>query len=157
MSIYRDCHGWRERVVNLWAGSLSVGWGIKGGGNLNPATRAASESEWSAPLCRWFSLELLLESTSLRSREIFIFFMKFIKCSDINFFCAKEKNIRVNKIIYKVFRRTKSNLVLCSNITIRLAQKDHVICLSQSYGLFTTKYKFWFTMSKHLICVHMSF
>ena len=34
---------------------------------------------------------------------------------------------------------------------MRLAETDHVICFSQSHGLFTTKYKFWFTMSKHLI------
>ena len=39
----------------------------------------------------------------------------------------------------------------CSKQTMRLAETDHVICFSQSHGLFTTKYKFSFTMSKHLI------
>ena len=34
---------------------------------------------------------------------------------------------------------------------MQLAEIDHEICFSQSYGLLTTKYKFWFTVSKHLI------
>ena len=51
----------------------------------------------------------------------------------------------------KVFRHSKPRLVLCSKQTIRLAETDRVICFSQSHGLFTTKCKFSFTMSNHLM------
>ena len=51
----------------------------------------------------------------------------------------------------KVFRHSKRKLVICSKQTMRLSETDHVICFSQSHGLFTTKYKFWFTMLKHLM------
>ena len=45
----------------------------------------------------------------------------------------------------KVFRDSKPKLVLRSEqsvVTMRLTETDHVICFSQSHGLFTTKYKF---------------
>ena len=50
-----------------------------------------------------------------------------------------------------MFRHSIPKHVLCYKQTIQLAETDHVICLSQSHGLFTTKYKFWFTMLKHFI------
>ena len=34
---------------------------------------------------------------------------------------------------------------------MRLVVTDHMICFRQSHGLFTTRYKFLFAMSKHLI------
>ena len=51
----------------------------------------------------------------------------------------------------KVFRHSKPKLVLRRKQTMRQAEKYHVICSSLSHGLFTTKYKFWFTMPKHRI------
>ena len=53
-------------------------------------------------------------------------------------------------VAYKVFRHSKRKLVLCSKQAMRLAETGHVICFSQSHGLFTTKYKFWFIMLKTL-------
>ena len=50
-----------------------------------------------------------------------------------------------------MFRHSKPKLVLRSKQTMRLAETDHVIFFNQSHGLFTTKYKFWFTISKHQI------
>ena len=52
---------------------------------------------------------------------------------------------------YTVFRYGKQKLVPCSKQTMRMAETDHVLCFSQSHGMLTAKYKFWFTMSKHLI------
>ena len=57
--------------------------------------------------------------------------------------CVRERN--------KVFHYSRQKLVLCSKQTMRLAETDHMICFSQSHGLLTTKYKFLFTMSKHLM------
>ena len=51
----------------------------------------------------------------------------------------------------KLFQHNKRKLVLRSKQIVRLAETDHMICFSQLHGLFTTKYKFSFTMSKLLI------
>ena len=53
----------------------------------------------------------------------------------------------------EVFQHSKPKLVFCSKQTLRLAETNHVICFSQPHGLFTTKYKFWFSMLKHLIAI----
>ena len=45
-------------------------------------------------------------------------------------------------VAYKVFRHSKQKLVICSKQTMRFAETGCVI---------TTKYKFSFTMSKHLV------
>ena len=50
-----------------------------------------------------------------------------------------------------VLQHRKPKLVLCSKLTMRLVETDHATCISQLHGLFTTKYKFWFNLLKHVM------
>ena len=61
--------------------------------------------------------------------------------------------LNLSCIMYKVFWNSKQKLVPCNKQTMRLAETDHVICFNELHDLFTTRYKFLFTMSKHLSVV----